>query len=124
MHSQNSARSRLILRGFILGLLALFAAAPFLRAADSKAMTEERVSTVSSELARSNCSSSSPAVAPNIETALLEEFGATLEDSDEIFRTAVQPRKIFGNDKPTRGPDLTQQASANPRAVVSPPLLV
>jgi hypothetical protein len=120
MHSQNNARSRLILRGFILGLLALFAAASPLYAHQSANDPNDSMS-----LPQYSAALNPPcpvAIAP-VALAFAEDAGATLEDSDEMFRVDAQQRACRA-DRLVSDSKIPARACPTLHPSISPPLLV
>ena len=53
-----------------------------------------------------------------------DDFGAAVEDSDEMLRGDIQPQQASGLDQAVAGPRMAAQIAGSSRAIVSPPLLV
>jgi hypothetical protein len=120
MHCQDSSRSRFVLRAVVLGLLALFSVASSLRATESAIAPDTNVS-----IARVAVSSNAVDLtftAP-IESALPEDFGAALEDSDELLRADIQQRTC-GPDRAVIEPKVLARVVPVRHPSISPPLLV
>ena len=122
MQTENHCRSRFILRGLIVGLLALFVIAPSLRAAESAATVEFSPSAHYSALQTSS-SVDSMLIAP-VAVVSPEEFGVVLEDSDEMVRDDSRQDRVTAADYAASKPGPFPKTDLTRGLTVSRPLLV
>lgn len=107
MRSQDSSRRRrLVLRGVVLGWLVLFAFAFALRAAEPTGVPDGSTQGEPHGEAACNVNSFDFSFTASPGLALPEEFGAALEDTDDVIRLDIQQR--------TGGPD---QAMIEPKVL-------
>lgn len=124
MHSQDSSRrSRFVLRGVVLDLLVLFAFAFGLRAAEPISAPDS--STLGGLYGKAACNVNpfDFSFTASAGIALPEEFGAALEDSDEMLRADIQQR-TGGPDQAMIEPKVLAKAVPARHPSISPPLLV
>jgi hypothetical protein len=98
-----------------LGLLVLFSIAPALRAIESDTNV-----VIAQGVLRSNAVDLS--FGASIDFALPEEFGAAVEDLDEILRADIHQRT--GADQAMLGPKFLVKVVRGRHPSISPPLLV
>jgi hypothetical protein len=124
MHSQGSFPTRRsILRGALLGLLVLFAFAFALRAAEPITVSDSNSFVALHGKAVSNANPSDISFTPSPEVVLPEDFGAALEDSDDLLRADVQQR-TGGPDRTMIEPKVSTRSAPASHSSISPPLLV
>ena len=118
MQTRKHPGSSFLLRGVVLGLLALFTIAAPLRATQSAAPAKQRGKTT-----KISCLVSATRNAP---IAILSpaELGIVLEDSDEIVRADCQQQATAAADYAPSKRGLSSQTEHSRRATISPPLLV
>ena len=118
MQAQKHPGSSFLLRGVVLGLLALFTIAAPLRATQSAAPAKQRGKTT-----KISCLVSATLNAP-IAILSPDELGIVVEDPDEIVRADCQQRATAAADYAPRKLGFSSQTDHSRFATISPPLLV
>jgi hypothetical protein len=118
-------RNRLVLMGFVLGLLGVFATSPARAeiASNSLVAVASEATPAAGLVANLGSPDGSDSVLTGVRIDLSDDFGVVLEDSSELLRIDIQQRTYRMNRAVIEPKACSKQASIG-HANISPPLLV